>query len=153
MSFIIAIIAVLCSYFIAEIAIKTVILVLSLLCYVMYAVGVYKLFEKAEEKGWYAFIPILNDYTLYKISWNPSMYLPYIVLSVMVQYNKDKGNSNIFTWIIAAALFIVEVMFVDRLAKAYGRDNIWFKIGLFLFQPIFMMILGLSDAEYLGPQN
>lgn len=153
MSFIIAIIAVFCSFFIAEVAIKTVIVGLSLLCYLLYAIGVYKLFEKAGETGWYAFIPILNDYTLYKISWNPSMYLPYVVLSVMVQYNKEHGNSNIFTFAIALALFIVEIMFVDRLAKAFGKDDLLFKAGLFLFQPIFMMILGFGDAEYLGPQN
>ncbi len=153
MSFIIAIIAVLCSFFIAEVAIRTVIVGLSLLCYLLYAIGVYKLFEKAGETGWYAFIPILNDYTLYKISWNPSMYLPYVVLSVMVQYNKEHGNSNIFTFVIAVALFVVEIMFVDRLAKAFGKDDLLFKAGLFLFQPIFMMILGFGDAEYLGPQN
>lgn len=81
------------------------------------------------------------------------MYLPYVVLSVMVQYNKEHGNSNIFTFVIAVALFVVEIMFVDRLAKAFGKDDLLFKAGLFLFQPIFMMILGFGDAEYLGPQN
>ncbi len=154
MSFLIALIGVICSKLISEAIMKTVIAVLSLLCDVLYVVGAYKVFEKAGEKGWYAIIPILNDYKLFKISWsNSSMYLPYLILSVIVQYNENKGNSGIFTLIFSVALIIVQALFADHLAKAFGRNNIWYKLGLFFFQPIFLMMLGFGDAEYIGPQN
>lgn len=152
MSFIIALIAILCSAIIGEAMVKTVILVLSFIAYVMYAVGVYKIFEKANIKGWYAIVPILNDFELFKLSWNPTMYLPYVVLSIVVQYYKEQTKTSIFSIVFAIALFVVEIMFIDRLAKAFGKDNLGFKIGLFCFQPIFMLILGLGDAKYLGPQ-
>lgn len=152
MSFIIALIAILCSAIIGEAIVKTVILVLSFIAYVMYAVGVYKIFEKANIKGWYAIVPILNDFELFKLSWSSTMYLPYVVLSIIVQYYKEQTKTSIFSIVFAIALFVVEIMFIDRLAKAFGKDNLGFKIGLFFFQPIFMLILGLGDAKYLGPQ-
>ncbi len=152
MSFIIALIAILCSAIIGEAIVKTVILVLSFIAYVMYAVGVYKIFEKANIKGWYAIVPILNDFELFKLSWSSTMYLPYVVLSIIVQYYKEQSKTSIFSIVFAIALFVVEIMFIDRLAKAFGKDNLGFKIGLFCFQPIFMLILGLGDSKYLGPQ-
>ncbi|MDY5276243.1 MAG: DUF5684 domain-containing protein, partial [Erysipelotrichaceae bacterium] len=38
-----------------------------------------------------------------------------------------------------------------KLARAYGKSTA-FGLGLLFFQPIFIMILGLGDSEYLGPQ-
>lgn len=39
-----------------------------------------------------------------------------------------------------------------KLACAYGH-GIGFTIGLFFLNPLFMLILGFGDSEYMGPQG
>ena len=44
------------------------------------------------------------------------------------------------------------VVALYKLACAYGH-GIGFTIGLFFLNPLFMLILGFGDSEYMGPQE
>lgn len=118
--------------------------------YVLYAIGSYKMFVKANRPGWWAFIPFLNEYQLYKMSCGTPFFWIYMVLSLFTTPN-DEGKRSFLGVICSIVTVVVELFFTNKLAKAYGKGT-GFGLGLFFFQPIFVMILGLGDSEYLGPQ-
>ena len=99
-------------------------LLFGIVWYVLYAFGAYRLFQKAGITGWLAWIPIVNEYFTYKIAWNSEAFI-----------------------IEAFSNFI----FSQKLAKAFGKSQL-FGLGLFFFQPVFIMLLGYGDAEYYGQQ-
>lgn len=47
---------------------------------------------------------------------------------------------------------LMNVVALYKLACAYGH-GIGFTIGLFFLNPLFMLILGFGDSEYMGPQE
>ena len=60
---------------------------ITLIRYLLQAIGYSKMYRKAGEAGWKAFIPVYNTYNNYKISWNGKMFFLsaalYILLSVL----------------------------------------------------------------------
>ena len=46
--------------------------------YILAIIGSYKLFLKAGEKGWKAIIPILNEYTRFKLYANNNLFLSFL---------------------------------------------------------------------------
>ncbi len=136
-------------------AYATTLLALVIVYYVLYALGSYKLFAKAGKPGWWAFIPVVNEYQLYKISWTTSAFWMALALSVVGDIISNQEQTGallaILAFIVAIAALYVEVKFALNLAKAYGKGT-GFAIGLLLLHPIFIMVLGLGDSEYLGPQ-
>ena len=121
--------------------------------YVLYAIGAYKLFSKANVPGIYAFIPLVNEYQTYKLAWNSTYFWVYLGCDVVSQVFFNKENSSSFIeWAFSIISLVLQFMLADKLAKAFGK-GMGFALGLFLFPPIFIMILGLGDSEYQGPQQ
>lgn len=121
--------------------------------YVLYAVGAYNMFKKAGVAGWKAFVPLLNEYEVYKLAWAPGAFWVYLIFSFVdagISKNNE-GNNNFFVGCIGFVAFAMECLLANKLAKAFGK-GVLFTLGLLLLQPIFIMILGLGDSKYLGPQ-
>lgn len=99
--------------------------------YLLASPGYYKLFEKAGEKGWKAFIPFLNEYTTLKIIGKPA-------------YNM------IFTFIPIANLFVfVEDFF--KVLKCFGITTKLNQLLALVFLPFYLPYLAFSDkTKYLG---
>lgn len=89
--------------------------------------GMWKVFTKAGQPGWYSIIPILNTYTLIKIARRPGWWL--------------------LLMFIPCVSFVVAIIVMMDLAKAFGKDS-GFGIGLALLAPIFIPILGFGSATY-----
>ncbi len=107
--------------------------------YVLIIVAQWKIFTKAGQEGWKALIPIYNVVVLYKIiGLSPWLLLLYLLSVVPV-----------VGWIISVALSIVSMV---KLAKAFNQSTA-FIFGLLFLSPIFQMILGFGEAEYVGPEN
>lgn len=92
--------------------------------------GFWKVFEKANQPGWGALIPIYNVILLLKIAnkplwWLVLMFIPFVNL-------------------IPAILVPVAV------ARNFGQSDL-FAVGLILLPFIFYPILGFGDAQY-SPQ-
>jgi hypothetical protein len=96
---------------------------------VLYIAGLWKVFEKAGQKGWLAIIPILNLYILIRIAGREGWW---IILFLIPCVN-----------IIVAALVYLDV--ADRFGKSAA-----FGIGMWLLGFIFIPILGFGDARYQG---
>ncbi|MBV9172046.1 MAG: signal peptidase I [Chloroflexi bacterium] len=105
-------------------------LVVSLVIYVIFVIGAWKVFTKANRPGWWSIIPILNVIVLLQISGRSGWW----ILGYMVPL------LNLF----------VQVRWGVEMAHAYGR-GIGFAIGLIFLEPLFLVILGFGDARYVGP--
>ena len=107
--------------------------------YVLIIVAQWKIFVKAGQEGWKALIPIYNVVVLYKIiGLSPWLLLLYLLSAIPV-----------IGWIITLALSIVSMV---KLGKAFNQSTA-FIFGLLLLSPIFQMILGFGNAEYVGNLN
>lgn len=92
----------------------------------------WKIFEKAGIEGWKALIPFYNSYCLCELA---------------------MGNGLLFLLsFIPCVNFVFTIILCMRLAKAFGKNTL-FGILMIFFSPIMYLILGFSDAEYLGPQK
>ena len=124
------------------------------------AVATMMLFRKGGRSPLWAFVPIADLYIMFKLIWNETAFLVYLVLSVV-------GSSVLsFVVLITAALFspivtdiaiaiyalVYSVMYLIlsvRLAKAYGKSA-GYGILIFLFPIIFYPALAFGKSEYVG---
>lgn len=128
------------------------IIILAVGWYVLQAIAYWKIFEKAGEPGWKALIPIYNSYIQYKFTWNPNMFWIVLVCSLLGGIlGATDGALSYVGSLCALAATIVNIIAANKLAKAFGH-GVGFTIGLFFLNPIFMLILGFSSDEYIGPQ-
>lgn len=89
----------------------------------------FKVFKKANEKGYKSFIPFYSRYILYKIG-------------------MDNGWYFIFSFIPIANI-IVHILMCLKLSKKFDLNKA-FTIGLILLFPLFLMILGFNKRTYMG---
>ena len=135
-------------------------------------VGLWKVFEKAGEKGWKALIPIYSGYILFKIA--GKKFLKYAILciimcvcyflmmfgSVGIFMGAAGGNSDvaggmgILTLIASIGVIVTGIWMIvlqakmcAGLSRKFGHGN-GFAAGLFFLAPIFYCILGFNKDTY-----
>ncbi|MCR2033547.1 DUF5684 domain-containing protein [Anaerofustis stercorihominis] len=91
--------------------------------------GRYKVFEKANEKGYKAFIPFYSRYVLYKTA-------------------IDKGLYCILSFIPIVNI-AVHIMMCIGLSRKFELKKP-FTFGLIFLFPFFLIILGFNKSEYLS---
>ncbi|MFD0964373.1 DUF5684 domain-containing protein [Pseudofulvibacter geojedonensis] len=110
-----------------------VIMVLSLA--LIYIIGMWKVFEKAQKPGWVAIIPIYNIIVLLEIAKKPTWWLLLYFLSIIP--------------LIGVLISVtVNIMVGVGVAKNFGKSE-GFGVGLGLLGFVFYPILGFGDAKYL----
>ena len=92
--------------------------------------GVWRVYEKANQIGWACLIPIYNFYILTKIVGKPDwwwllIFIPFLNL-------------------------IISVIVLNELSKSFGKST-EYTLGLLFLGFIFYPLLGLSHDEYIGP--
>ena len=166
------------SFFLSSLAVgSTVLVVWSIIWYVLTIVGDWKIFEKAGEKPWKSIIPFLNTYTEFKLSWKGVYGIVMIICNLITTNYARISNtyrvymaqsaegstvvavpsapSGLFTAIAVCALvvtIVLNVLKAKNLAAAFGK-NTGFAMGLFFFEPIFRIVLGLGKDKYVGPMG
>ena len=103
--------------------------IVGLLVAVLVIAGMWKVFTKAGKPGWAAIIPIYNMITLLQIAGKPVWWFLLFFIPIV----------NI----------VLAVMVMIGIAKAFGKGT-GFALGLLFLSPIFIPILGFSDAQYTG---
>lgn len=91
----------------------------------------WKMFEKAGLEGWKAIIPFYNTYCLFRMA-----------------FGRDKGWMFIFAFVPCVNIVIMVILCL-KLATAFNKSTA-FALGLILLNPIFMLMLGFGDAQYVG---
>ena len=108
-------------------------------------IGMWKTIKKTGEEGWKSLVPIYNQYTLCtKIGVYP--YWPLIVIGLTLL----NVIPVIGSLLCAAGSIYFMVIFNVSLAKSFGKDP-GFAVGLVLLAPIFYLILGGKNSNYIGP--
>ena len=91
--------------------------------------AMWKVFQKANQPGWGAIIPIYNTFLLLRIVGRPAWW--FILL------------------LVPFVNFVIAIILMLDLAKAFGKGT-GFGIGLLFLSFIFIPILGFGDARYVG---
>lgn len=95
-------------------------------------VGLWKMFGKAGKPGWAAIVPFYNMYCLFEMSF---------------------GNGWLFLLTFVPCVGAVfQIILCFKLAKAFGQ-GVGFGFGLLFLAPIFYMILGFGNADFIGPNT
>ena len=93
-------------------------------------IAYWRVFEKANEPGWAAIIPIYNTIILLKVVGKPWWW--------------------IFLFIIPFVNIVIMIIVMHALSKSFGQDG-GFTVGLVLLGVVFIPILGFGSYEYIGP--
>lgn len=118
-------------FFAAFLAVFGTIMLFSLVFYIFWVIGAWKVLEKAGEKGWKAIIPIYNIVIFLKIAGLS----PWWALGILV------GPVNLFV------TFYRNIELAKRFNKGVG-----YGVLMAFFEPIMYMILGFGSAEYTAPE-
>ncbi len=108
-------------------SVVTIVIVLAF--FLIVAIGLWKVFEKAGQPGWTAIIPFVNYFFLAMAAGRPAWWGILMFVPIV----------NIIVWFIVA---------ID-LAKRFGRGT-GFGIGIALLPIIFIPILGFGDDEVVA---
>ena len=105
--------------------------------YIIAAVGLWKMFEKAGEPGWIGFVPFYNTYKLCeKVMNNPWYWVRLFIIII-----------PIVGWV---AFIYFQYQIGKATAKAYGQPDAW-AWGYTFLSPVFYCITGFGNYDYYGP--
>lgn len=140
--------------------------IISLAFIALAIIAYWRIFVKAGEAGWKAIIPFYNAYTALKLFWKTSIFWIGIGLGVgtsigygMATYGAVAlaiygGGGNAAVMVIGFILafgcgitaFVLEIMFLNRVSKAFGHGA-GFTVGLVFLNFIFILILAFGKSE------
>ena len=140
--------------------------IISLAFIALAIIAYWRIFVKAGEAGWKAIIPFYNAYTALKLFWKTSIFWIGIGLGVgtsigygMATYGAVAlaiygGGGNTAVMVIGFILafgcgitaFVLEIMFLNRVSKAFGHGA-GFTVGLIFLNFIFILILAFGKSE------
>ena len=124
---------------------------------ILLVIARWMVFAKAGEPGWKSIIPIYNTYTSYKIAWTTGMFWMTLIFSLMGSFFQTMGGDGFSIMAMLGGICnivtaVIAFMYCLNLAKSFGK-GILFGVGLWLFEPVFTMILGLGSARYQKTRN
>ena len=133
--------------FLVTTVVMAIIAVCGLIRYLLKAIGYSKMYRKAGEAGWKAFVPFYNTYNNYKISWNAERFCQYIVLYVMftVMSNSTMLSLNLAGILAGIILLAIMVSQNIKMANLFGKGT-GTGLALMFFPGITSLIL--CKAEY-----
>ena len=125
------------------------IMALGVIRYLLTAIGYSKMYRKAGEAGWKAFIPVYHTYNNYKISWTGKFFFLSAALYILVTALSNSAMLAAQLAVIAAgiALMVVTIKQNVKMAKLFGKGA-GTGIALIFFPGITSLILGLGKAEF-----
>lgn len=123
----------------------------------------WKLFKKFGEKEWKSIVPYYNTYILYKHTSGKRAFWLYFTTSTLFSISlaasqyvaQSFPTSAWMTLLVLAALpfgmiaAVCSVLLTFRTTEAFGKKAL-FSVGLLLFYPVFISILGFGKSQYVG---
>ena len=110
--------------------VSIIVVLLYLAVIVFYIYCMWRIYEKADKPGWTSIIPVYNVLVQLEIIGRPWWWLLLMFVPVVN--------------------FVIGIILMLDLAKVFGKSSS-FAIGLIFLPFIFIPILALGDARYLGP--
>ena len=141
--------------------------IIKMISWIFLAICWWKVFEKADIKGWKAIIPFYGDYTKFKLGDKSLLYIPYLILVLieavvsfiysalwaldLIDINNqldmgvDLGVLNMVRWIMMIALLVIDLLVGMKIAVKFGKNK-WFGIGLGVIPIVFVPILAFGKS-------
>ena len=121
-----------------------------LLYWLVTAIGLWRVFAKADRPGWWGLIPLVRLYGLYAIAWETKIfwYQMILIAAVITVLGVKMDMASTYAMLMSLAAGVMAMILPFRLAKTFGKD-VFFGIGLLLFGPIFLLILGFDGSKPL----
>lgn len=108
-------------------------IIISLIIQILIIVSYWKIYQKADEKGWKSIVPFYSTYTEFRLFYGGN---PWKFLLLLVPI----------------ANIVVMIKLPIRTAKSFGKSSLY-GLGLLVFPVIFLPILAFGSAEYIGPNG
>ena len=113
--------------------------------------GLARMFKKAGEKGWKAFIPVYNSWTSFKVYWETKYFLIGIgtvvvafVISLVAQ------SQNVYELVMILPVLMMKVfgiVLAVRMSRCHGK-NFWWSLMIFFFPDLAYICLGFGKSKY-----
>src|SRR6266849_9934140 len=113
------------------------VVVIWIIVYVLFALGMYGSFQKAGQPGWAAFVPIYNFIIMLKVAGRPASCAWFLLLAVVPFFG-------------GIVLLVIAIIVLNDMSRSFGHGGA-FTVGLVLLGPIFWYILWLGPSQYRGP--
>ena len=132
-------------------AVATLFLVGGVLWFFISAFGYYKMFQKAGEAGWKAFIPVYSSYIRFKFAWDIKPFWIFLAALILSRFfaGSETAALAILSTVAGFVYFVLNIKLHILVAKSFGKSTFW-GVMLFFFSFIVSMILGFGKAEYIG---
>ena len=117
------------------------ILLLVIALYVVYVIGLWKLFKKAGKQGWEAIIPFYNTSVLVEISGLNWWYFLIAISGTILGMLKI----NCLDYVANIATLVTRFFIFWNIGKKMKQNHVPIAILGTLFSPIIAMVLGLSN--------
>ncbi|MCF0106991.1 MAG: hypothetical protein HUJ53_09530 [Holdemanella sp.] len=111
----------------------------------------YRVFEKMNEKGWKALVPILNTYILFNRTWKKTFFYLYLCIFLLfglnaglLTLNTDSYHFLFLTSFISYVMLIILILSLHYHIAKYFKQSILFRIGMVVLYPVFLCILAFK---------
>lgn len=125
---------------------------LIMIIYILFIVGCFKIFEKANEKGWKSLIPFYNIYMLYKIFWKTKYFIQLLLISIIciipTYFIYSQGLYELLMFILILFLQYHQIILSIRISRSF-KKNIFWSLGIIYIPYIFITILGFNKSKYI----
>ena len=126
-----------------------------IICYIVYVIGLFKMFHKMGEPGWKAIIPFVNTYTLTDRTWDAKFFWISMLLMVVTNFLSgftDNSLLMLLARVAALAMFVLKICGNYKQSQAFGC-GIGMTLILIFFPMIGTLLLGYGNYSYIGPQE
>ena len=111
--------------------------------YVITAIGLWKMYVKADRPGWAAIIPVYNWWVWIEIIGRPRWWFWVLVASILLSW------FPVVSMVLGVAMFVLYLLACLDMAKRFGQGT-GYGIGLWLLPFVFAPILGFGSARFEG---
>ena len=128
---------------------------------VLAIVFLWKIFEKAGEKGWEALIPVYNTYILFKIAWKEkyfwilclfvfTMFFGALLMGINPSNLVLGGFGDIIIIGSCVGMLVIYFSLLSKICNSFNKGGL-FMVGLIFLNIIFLGILAFDKSKYVGP--
>ena len=128
---------------------------------VLAIVFLWKIFEKAGEKGWEALIPVYNTYILFKIAWKEkyfwilclfvfTMFFGALLMGINPSNLVLGGFGDIIIIGSCVGMLVIYFSLLSKICNSFNKGGL-FMLGLIFLNIIFFGILAFDKSKYVGP--
>ena len=129
--------------------------IIGIILFILNAIAEYRIFKKAGESGWKAWIPFLNVYTQYKFSWKTYWFwilmAASVVISILSSKSADNNTYATIALILSIFVWVIQLIGSVKLAKSFGKGTLYgIFMGITFLKTILFFVLAFGSSQYIG---